>query len=362
MEPTAIQKAPESGLTAGSPMPDYMPQALAERINQIYFNDKLDQMFMIKSEMMAKSNMIPVWARGDQWACYSSLQLAFQWEMNVNQLMTKLYKIRVDSPVAMEGQLVQTVLEKYAPLKDHYIEKDYIGEWEKILGKFAVRTNKDGKQYRVPNWKMEDEEGLGIIVRGTDIRNGKVRETKLLMSQCLTRNSTLWAENPKLQIWYRAISVFGREHFPGILLGLYMPEEVVEAEVIDVTPENAESVSRTKTSKIKAKLGIGCDGTEKKTKTAKQESGSDSSGAAFDIRKHILDELARSGSPFGIEAVEEYLSRNGITSTPCGTPALDNFANWPEAWQKFAKERVEQLVSIACKEKAEEAENKGNLL
>ena len=49
---------------------------------------------------------------------------------------------------------------------------------------------------------------------------------KVMLSQCYPRFSTQWATDPKTQITYVAIRKWSRVHKPGVILGVYTPEEL----------------------------------------------------------------------------------------------------------------------------------------
>ena len=243
-----------------------LPEELKSRIDRLQFDEKLDQYFMEKAKLMAQSPMLPPVFRGDVYGCYALQQLAFQWEMNPLLLAPGIYKASTDAPLTLEGKMVKALVDRYAPVKDHFIGDEYFGDWNKILGKFELRTSQTKQDkygrpsvYKVPAWKSEDEEGLGIRLTA-ELRSGHMISYDLLLTQCLTRNSTLWAEDPKLQLFYRAIARFARKYFPGLLGGLYTKEEIIDErpEPIDVTPvekQNEESPASA-TESLKARLGI----------------------------------------------------------------------------------------------------------
>jgi len=75
--------------------------------------------------------------------------------------------------MSYETQLVNAVITGRAPTEDRLNYK-WIGDWTKVIGKFREGESKtkkedDGspKKYRIPNWRLEDEAGLGIQVSAT---------------------------------------------------------------------------------------------------------------------------------------------------------------------------------------------------
>ncbi len=59
------------------------------------------------------------------------------------------------------------------------------------------------------------------------------RVLELLLIQCRTRNSPLWADDPRQQIAYLAVKRWTRLHCPDVLLGVYTPDELDE-----ISPKN----------------------------------------------------------------------------------------------------------------------------
>ncbi|MNN40807.1 RecT family protein [compost metagenome] len=55
----------------------------------------------------------------------------------------------------------------------------------------------------------------------------------LLLQQARTRNSTLWADDPKQQLAYLGVKRWARLYTPDVILGVYSVDELEE---IDVTP------------------------------------------------------------------------------------------------------------------------------
>jgi hypothetical protein len=131
---------------------------------------------------------------------------------------------------------VNAVITTCAPVVDrlHY---EWFGEWEKVIGKFTIKTGDKG-EYRVPGWKMQDEEGLGVKVWATFRDEDEPRVLELLLAQARTRNSTLWADDPRQQLAYLATKRWSRLYCPDVILGVYSPDELEESapRVRDVSP------------------------------------------------------------------------------------------------------------------------------
>lgn len=82
--------------------------------------------------------------------------------------------------------------------------------------KTIEKVSQKGHKYRVSNSTPEDEKGIGVIVRATLLNETKPKELKLSLLQVTTRNSTLWAEDPKQQLAYLA-SKGSRFYCPDII-------------------------------------------------------------------------------------------------------------------------------------------------
>jgi hypothetical protein len=127
-----------------------------------------------------------------------------------------------------EAQLISAALSASGALKEDP-EYEFIGDWNKVLGKVEERKSEKGGKYYVPSYTKQDEAGLGVICRATLKGESKPRELMVMLSQCYPRFSTQWATDPKQQICYVAVRKWGRLHKPGVLLGVYTPEELEQS-------------------------------------------------------------------------------------------------------------------------------------
>ncbi|KWT64776.1 Ribosomal protein S1 [Comamonas testosteroni] len=121
---------------------------------------------------------------------------------------------------------------------------DWYGPWDKVIGKFAVKRGEKG-EYRVPGWTFADEEGCGVRVWATLKGEENPRTLELLLAQARTRNSTLWADDPKQQLAYLAQKRWARLFAPDVILGVYSadelqePQEIHMGDAVVVEPERA---------------------------------------------------------------------------------------------------------------------------
>lgn len=331
--------------------PAAVPAEMQTRLDRLAFDEKLDQFFMEKAGMMAKSPLMPPLFRGDTYGCYALQQLAFQWEMNPVLLAPGLYKVSADSPLSLEGKTVKSIIDRWAPVRDGFISDEYFGDWDKILGKFETRTSKtkmdkygNPSTYKVPAWKPEDEEGLGITLRATTNSGHEISYT-LKMTQCLTRNSTLWAEDPQLQLFYRAIARFARKYFPGILGGMYVKEEIMDGEVIDVTPTAAVSEvceKKSKTEAMKEKLGIRKEKAEPEKaedKPAEEKKPAAKATGAIVYSEVIAKYIEKSGAPCTVDDVKQFLRESRKLNMD-----IDDADKLPLAWKDYIVNNTSGLI------------------
>ena len=332
-----------NALVQAENQPLAVPAEIPAKMQALAMNFQLQEIFNQRAKMMARSNILPAIFRGDEYACYSLLELAYCWETSATLIAPWFYKSTANSPLSMEGKGVKAILDKYAPVKDHFIEVEYFGDWSKILGKFSIKTNKEGKQYRVPSWKLEDEEGLGIRLSATLLTGQKISD-ELTMSQCLTRNSTLWAENPKLQIFYREVAVFCRRFFPGLLCGMYVKEELADGEIIDVkvvkTEPLSEGKAKSKSDEVlnKIKKGKQNGKTEEVTRetvaTAEQTADEKES-----ISNYLGGYFKQNNVPLNLLDVKRYLELDRKLTMDMDSPEL------PAEWDDYIRNRTNSLVN-----------------
>lgn len=179
---------------------------------------------------------VPEHLRGNRADCMAIVLQAMQWQMNPFAVAQKTFIVK-GGALSYEAQLVNAVITSKAPTIDrlHY---EWFGPWENIVGKFLVKKNSENKEYRVPGWGLLDEVGLGVRVWATFRGEDEPRVLETLMAQARTRNSTLWADDPKQQIAYLATKKWARLFCPDVILGVYTPDEFEGSygNEIDITP------------------------------------------------------------------------------------------------------------------------------
>lgn len=195
------------------------------------------------SEMMAAGrSTIPKHLHGNKADCASVVIQAMQWQMNPYAVAQKTHL--VNGVLGYEAQLVNAVITSMAPTKDR-LNYEWFGDWSKIIGKYKEITSPDKKddsgqpkKYRVKDWSLADEKGLGVKVWATLKGEDEPRLLELLLSQAGTRNSPLWVDDPRQQLAYLAVKRWSRLYCPDVILGVYSPDELSEiAPEKDITPK-----------------------------------------------------------------------------------------------------------------------------
>lgn len=83
------------------------------------------------------------------------------------------------------------------------------------------------------------------------LASGKVRYVDLLLQQARTRNSTLWADDPKQQLAYLSVKRWARLYTPDVIMGVYSVDELEEREINpDFTPQGPDNGNKSATDKL----------------------------------------------------------------------------------------------------------------
>ncbi|MFI8319802.1 RecT family recombinase [Kosakonia cowanii] len=213
---------------------------------------------------------VPKHLQGNQADCMAVAMQAAQWQMNPFAVAQKTHLI--NGVLGYEAQLVNAVISRSGVLANRF-EYEWYGPWEKVVGKFHIRKGEKG-EYRVPGWTMADEAGIGIIIRATLKGEDHPRELDLLLAQARTRNSTLWADDPRQQIAYLAVKRWARLFCPDVILGVYTPDELEDRQEKEINPAPQQRVSVA-------------DIPAESTTNSAQESGTNIDGMADEFRDRI---------------------------------------------------------------------------
>ena len=181
--------------------------------------DKLERL----AELMASGKTtVPQHLRGSKGDCFAITLQSMQWGMNPFAVAQKTHL--VNGTLGYEAQLVAAVINNSGLVKDRF-QFEWYGPWEKVIGKFSIHKGDKG-EYRKPAWTMADEEGCGVRVWATLKGEVNPRTLELLLAQARTRNSTLWADDPKQQLAYLAQKRWARLFAPDVILGVYTADEL----------------------------------------------------------------------------------------------------------------------------------------
>ncbi|HEF0061280.1 TPA: recombinase RecT [Citrobacter pasteurii] len=216
---------------------------------------------------------VPRHLQGNQADCMAVAMQAAQWQMNPFAVAQKTHLI--NGVLGYEAQLVNAVISRSGVLANRF-EYEWYGPWEKVVGKFQIRKGDKG-ECRVPGWTLADETGIGIIIRATLKGEDQPRELDLLLAQARTRNSTLWADDPRQQLAYLAVKRWARLFCPDVILGVYTPDELDDRrEEREVNPAPVQHVSLSEIS-----------GDNVTTTQSAQESPANIDSLADEIRERI---------------------------------------------------------------------------
>lgn len=197
------------------------PASSASSASLLMNMDSMDRLERIADLMASGKTTVPQHLRGSKGDCFAIALQSMQWGMNPFAVAQKTHL--VNGTLGYEAQLVSAVINTSGAVRDRF-HFDWFGPWERVVGKFAIKKGDKG-EYRVPGWQLADEEGCGVRVWATLKGEAAPRELSLLLAQARTRNSTLWADDPKQQLAYLAQKRWARLFAPDVIMGVYSPEE-----------------------------------------------------------------------------------------------------------------------------------------
>lgn len=196
--------------------------------SSLMLDAKAMESMMTMANMMASGRCtIPQHLQKSPADCLAVCMQSMQWGMNPFAVAQKTH-ISPSGQLAYEAQLINAVICANAPVKEDAPVFEYIGDWSKVLGKVEERKSDKGGKYYVATYTKADESGLGVKCSMTLRGESVPREVIVMMSQCYPRFSTQWATDPKQQICYVGIRKWGRLYSPGVILGVYTPDELQE--------------------------------------------------------------------------------------------------------------------------------------
>lgn len=188
----------------------------------------MDRLERIADLMASGKTTVPQHLRGSKGDCFAISLQSMQWGMNPFAVAQKTHL--VNGTLGYEAQLVAAVINSSGLVTGRF-QFDWYGPWDKVIGKFTVKRGDKG-EYRVPGWTMADEDGCGVRIWATLKGESAPRTLELLLSQARTRNSTLWADDPKQQLAYLAQKRWARLFAPDVILGVYSADELQEPQMV----------------------------------------------------------------------------------------------------------------------------------
>ncbi|MFC0047765.1 RecT family recombinase [Rheinheimera tilapiae] len=204
----------------------------------------MEQIYRFSEMMASGKTAVPAHLRGNVADCMAITMQAMQWKLNPFAVMQKTHVI--NGVLGYEAQLVAAVINSSGVVVDRF-HFEWFGPWQNVVGKFTIKTGDKG-EYRVPGWKLADEAGCGVRVWATIRGESEPRLLELLLAQARTRNSTLWADDPKQQLAYLAQKRWARLYAPDVILGVYSPDELQERDIeprdINPAPESAATAAQ----------------------------------------------------------------------------------------------------------------------
>ncbi len=269
---------------------------------------------------------VPQHLQGNPADCMAVAMQAAQWQMNPFAVAQKTHLI--NGVLGYEAQLVNAVITRSGALSTRF-EYDWYGPWEKVIGRFVIKKNDKGKEYRVPGWSLADESGIGIRIKATIKGEDSPRELDLLLAQARVRNSTLWADDPRQQLAYLAVKRWARLYCPDVILGVYTPDEIEQRTEREINP--SQKPQRINLNEISS---------EDEQVTSGNQSTGNADNLAEEFRQRIADVQdvdAAKAIRADIEAVKQQLGSSLFTELK--NKAVQRY------YQVDAKNRIDAAIN-----------------
>lgn len=178
------------------------------------------------SDLMASGTVtVPRHLQGKPGDCMAVVLQALSRRMDPFAFAQKTH-VTKGGILGYEGQLISAMLSPHLEIEPEY---EWLGEWDRILGRVIEKKGESGGTYYARDWPDSDEAGLGVVCRATLKGERKPRELRVMLSQCWPRFSTQWATDPRQQICNLAVKKWGRLYKPAALLGV---QDMEDAEAI----------------------------------------------------------------------------------------------------------------------------------
>ncbi len=243
--------------------------------NMMLFDDTVfAQLERIATMMTSGQVMMPkhLKAKGD---CFAVVMQAAQWGMNPYAVAQKTFL--VSGTLGYEAQLINAVISTSSAIKGHF-HYEYGGDWESIAGRpsgkkqIADKYNAGQKKWiDVKGWGDEEEKGLFIKVGAKLAGDDNITWGEpVYLAPITIRNSGLWVTDPKQQIAYLSVKKWARMYTPGVILGVYTPDEIEARDITPVAYEDFEKNDKLEAHKAKIKSAKQSEPIEGKSEEVKQ--------------------------------------------------------------------------------------------
>lgn len=204
------------------------PGATVGTAAAIFSPEGMDRLVRFATLMADSKATVPAHLAGKPADCLAVTMQAAQWGMNPFAVAQKTHV--VNGTLGYEAQLVNAVVSSSNLLATRLNYK-WEGDWSKVSG------------------KTDKSPSLTVTVWATLKGESEPRTLTISMAQAGVRNSPLWEQDPRQQLAYLCVKRWARLHAPDVLLGVYTPDELQEAQPRverDITPAPATAAGMNK--------------------------------------------------------------------------------------------------------------------
>ncbi|ELA3171490.1 RecT family recombinase [Klebsiella pneumoniae] len=204
------------------------PGATVGTAAAIFSPEGMDRLVRFATLMADSKATVPAHLAGKPADCLAVTMQAAQWGMNPFAVAQKTHV--VNGTLGYEAQLVNAVVSSSNLLATRLNYK-WDGDWSKVSG------------------KTDKSPSLTVTVWATLKGESEPRTLTISMAQAGVRNSPLWDQDPRQQLAYLCVKRWARLHAPDVLLGVYTPDELQEAQPRverDITPAPATASGMNK--------------------------------------------------------------------------------------------------------------------
>ncbi|EKZ5321478.1 recombinase RecT [Klebsiella quasipneumoniae] len=204
------------------------PGATVGTAAAIFSPEGMDRLVRFATLMADSKATVPAHLAGKPADCLAVTMQAAQWGMNPFAVAQKTHV--VNGTLGYEAQLVNAVVSSSNLLATRLNYK-WDGDWSKVSG------------------KTDKSPSLTVTVWATLKGESEPRSLTISMAQAGVRNSPLWEQDPRQQLAYLCVKRWARLHAPDVLLGVYTPDELQEAQPRverDITPAPATAAGMNK--------------------------------------------------------------------------------------------------------------------